>query len=101
MFKRLMSAIRAFRFEWKHYSENTEWAQRFDLWKKEENAFKITHEVFTRHPDDNIVEAPVKLKHRCVDAEGNVRFFDDVPALLDHIENSFAVSSRHPQNRHI
>ena len=98
MFKRLMSAIRAFRFEWKHYSENTEWAQRFDLWKKEESAFKITHEVFHPLPNGERVRAPVNLKHRCTDSEGNVRFFNDVPdgcTLVDYSDNLLTVSSGH------
>jgi len=99
MLKRLMSAVRAFRFEWRHYSDNTDWSQRFDLWKKDDNAFKITHEVFTRHPDDTVVQAPVNLKRRCVDANGNVRFFDDIPngcTLADYGENIFSTSSGQP-----
>ena len=79
MLKRLMSAIRAFCFEWKHYNKSSDWTQRFDLWKKNENSFKITHEVFYPLPNGERVHAPVSLKQRCVDTEGNVRFFDDVP----------------------
>lgn len=96
MLKRLMSAFRAFCFEWKHYNKSSDWSHRFDLYKKNENAFKITHEVFHPLPDGERVHAPVNLKQRCVDANGNVRFFNNVPegcTLVDYGENIFSATS--------
>lgn len=96
MFKRLLYALQAFKFAWKEYNDQREWDGSFINWKMNKAAFKImsladlhsktveriNHIDLAGRPDlyaNMGHEINYVLRKRCVDKDGNVRFFEVVP----------------------
>jgi hypothetical protein len=86
---RFMWSMAAFRYAWKHHNIRKWWGSGYVPWLRENSAFSVGDYQYIKgvcsdpiHPKlaplPNGLE-PFMLKKTCVDADGNVRYFDVVP----------------------
>jgi len=92
LLRRFLWAWSAFKYAWKHVHPTRHWADGYAVWLCDNQPFKVGDFNYIKgdkpYPKSMLPNGiePFMLKKRCVDMEGNVRFFDVIPEGYERVD---------------